>query len=393
MGLFYCLFICLLFMQTYHGKIFDGCRFVQTFYRRHSNIFILDRNQTSLIVRPLYALSNQSFSSLSIGIIYRLADTYLVPVPLLFECPQSQRIYAPIDCQFTINDVRSNLSIRTSESSRITTVPLRFQEYSSSNSIPIRGAYFKQSTIALRNCRLDSKENLFTSDIFYLQIEFEQTIDSSCQHSCIHPELYECSNTCQCRSQQFGIEKFEQFCIDTELGSNCSLTPERCRRMCRISEQIQRGRIDSDCQCPLGMQRVLSNNMYHCESPASSECMNEKPIESCPIGYICQHHRCVQTSVIVRLNESILSLPFVLIGLLSGALLIIILLIIGLIKMRSIRCVKFVHSYGLPIHSNNSSPILNAHLSSLSSPSSTLSSSPKSMNKTCEKYVKIHLFE
>ncbi|CAF4040259.1 unnamed protein product, partial [Rotaria magnacalcarata] len=93
-------------MQTYHGKIFDGCRFVQTFYRRHSNIFILDRNQTSLIVRPLYALSNQSFSSLSIGIIYRLADTYLVPVPLLFECPQSQRIYAPIDCQFTINDVR-----------------------------------------------------------------------------------------------------------------------------------------------------------------------------------------------------------------------------------------------------------------------------------------------
>jgi hypothetical protein len=29
-----------------------------------------------------------------------------VPVPLLFQCSQSERIYAPIDCEFTIIDTR-----------------------------------------------------------------------------------------------------------------------------------------------------------------------------------------------------------------------------------------------------------------------------------------------
>ncbi|CAF4239428.1 unnamed protein product, partial [Rotaria sp. Silwood2] len=101
-----CLFISLYSIQFNHAKIFYNCRFVRTFYHTHSNIFKLDKNQTSLIVQPLYALSNQSFSSRSIGIIYRLADTYLVPVPLLFQCSQSERIYTPVDCEFTIIDIR-----------------------------------------------------------------------------------------------------------------------------------------------------------------------------------------------------------------------------------------------------------------------------------------------
>ncbi len=84
-------------------KLSDNCRFAQTFYQKHSNIFQLNENQTSLTIQPLYALSNQSFS---IGIIYRLADTYLVPVPLVFQCPQNQRISSPIDCEFTIVDTR-----------------------------------------------------------------------------------------------------------------------------------------------------------------------------------------------------------------------------------------------------------------------------------------------
>jgi hypothetical protein len=104
------LFIIILALQIYHAKIFNGCRFFETFYKTHSNIFQLNHDQTSLTMRPLYALSNQSFSSvnqsLSIGIIYRLADTYLVPVPLLFQCPGSEQIYAPNECEFTIIDNR-----------------------------------------------------------------------------------------------------------------------------------------------------------------------------------------------------------------------------------------------------------------------------------------------
>jgi hypothetical protein len=94
------------FLKFYQMKIFNDCRFAGKFYQKHSNIFKLDKNQTSLTIQPLYALSNQSFSTLSIGIIYRLADTYLVPVPILFQCQQIERIFAPIDCEFTIIDAR-----------------------------------------------------------------------------------------------------------------------------------------------------------------------------------------------------------------------------------------------------------------------------------------------
>lgn len=249
----------------------------------------------------------------------------------------------------------------------------------------IRGAYFKQSVIALHNCRFDTKDNLRTSEIFYLNIQFEQPINSSCQNACLHPQLYECSpitNTCQCRSRQFSIEKFEQFCVDTELGSNCSRTPERCRRLCRVSHQIQIGEIDRYCQCPLGMQRLISNNQFYCESSIKMECINEKSILTCPNGYICQQNRCVHASILLRLNVSILSYPFIFIGLLMTTLLIIIILIISLIKMRSIKCVTFVHPYGLNMHSSNVTPILNVRLSSLSSTtSSTLSSKSTCMNE------------
>jgi hypothetical protein len=288
---------------------------------------------------------------------------------------------------------QADLSIRTTESTRTATVPLHFRDYSSLNSTPIRGAYFKQSTIALRNCRLTTKENVFTSNVFHLRIEFEQMINSPCQHTCIHPQLYECSsvsNTCQCRLPSTGIEKFGHLCVDTELGTNCSLTSERCRRICRLSDQIHTGKIDLDCQCPLGTQRILLNNMYHCQLSVLSECNHEKPIANCPTGYICRQKRCIQVSALVRANESILSLPFVLIALLIGAFLIIIILIIGLIKMRSVKCIKFIHPHVLPTHSNNSSPTTITRLSSLSSPCSTLSSSSKSTNR---KYTKINLFE
>ena len=105
---FIIIFICNL--PILHAKVLTDCRFVKTFYEIYPNIFQLNQDQTSLIVRPLYALSNQSFfainQSLSIGIIYRLANTYLVPVPLLFECSQNERLYEPNDCEFTIIDIR-----------------------------------------------------------------------------------------------------------------------------------------------------------------------------------------------------------------------------------------------------------------------------------------------
>ncbi len=212
-------------------------------------------------------------------------------------------------------------------------------------------------------------------------------MNSPCEHTCIHPELYECSsvsNTCQCRSAELGIEKHKHLCIDTELGSNCSFTPERCRRFCRISDQLQTGKIDLNCQCPLGVQRIFSNNIYHCHLPTLSECHDDQPSSTCPNGFICRQTRCI------KISKTSSSLPLILIALLFGCFLIIILLIIGLIKMRSIRCLKFVHSDVLSTHSKHSSPIM---ITGLSSPSSTLSSSSKSTDKNSEKYTKIHFFE
>ena len=104
----YCLLIILLDLN--HALIFHGCRFFEAFYRSHSAIFQLDRNQTLLTVRPLYALVNQSFSpvneTLAMGIIYRQGGTHLVPVPLLLQCPHSERLYAPTECEFSIVDAR-----------------------------------------------------------------------------------------------------------------------------------------------------------------------------------------------------------------------------------------------------------------------------------------------
>lgn len=106
MRLLYWLLIDLFLIQFCNGKTLTDCRYANIFYQTHSNVFGLDTNQTLLTVRPFYSLSNQSSSTLSIGIIYRLANTFLVPVPLLFKCQQSERIYAPIDCEFTIADIR-----------------------------------------------------------------------------------------------------------------------------------------------------------------------------------------------------------------------------------------------------------------------------------------------
>ena len=126
------------------------------------------------------------------------------------------------------------------------------------------------------------------------------------------------------------------------------------------------------------------------------------PTTTCPQDYTCQENRCVQVSIPIRVEESILPLPFILIGLLIGASLIIITLILGLLKMRSIKCVKFVHQQNvLSTHSNNSSPATITRLSTVpssSSPCSTLSSSSKSVklpstNKILEKYTKIDIFE
>jgi hypothetical protein len=125
-------------------------------------------------------------------------------------------------------------------------------------------------------------------------------------------------------------------------------------------------------------------------------------IATCPTDYICRDKRCVYVSVPIRVNESILPLPFLLIALLIGALLIIIILIMGLLKMRSVKCVKFVHPpHVLSTHSANSSPATITRLSTVpssSSPCSTLSSSSKSVklsstNKIGEKYTKINLLD
>ncbi|UJR31632.1 hypothetical protein I4U23_019114 [Adineta vaga] len=396
-------------LQRTNGKIWNNCRFVQRFYQTHSNVFQLNDDQTLLTVRPLYSLSNQSFTtlnqSLSIGIIYPFADTYLVPVPLLFECPGNEQIYTPNDCEFTILDTRVNLSMRRTEPTRTSTVPLQFQNYPSSSvdSFSSHGAYFKQSTVALQNCRLNSNDEILINNSFHLRIEFEQTIGSKCSHECFHSQLYECSSTsqtCQCRSHT--IEKVGHLCIDTELASNCSLTPERCRRLCNIQKQIHSDEIDENCQCPLGTQRIRSNNIYRCELIFLKECDNFKTKNTCPKDYFCQENRCILTTSLNRVNQTILSVPLILIGLLTGALLIIIVLIGGLLKMRSIKCVKFVHQQRvLSNHSSNSSPATITRLSTVhssSSPCSTLSSSSKSLklsstNKISEKYTKIHLFE
>lgn len=98
------------FVPVYCSIRWTGCHFVETVYRTRPTIFHLDQNQTVLTVRALYPFSNRSevstSAALSVGVIHRLADTLLVPVPLLVQCPQSARLYSPVDCELTMIDTR-----------------------------------------------------------------------------------------------------------------------------------------------------------------------------------------------------------------------------------------------------------------------------------------------
>lgn len=274
--------------------------------------------------------------------------------------------------------------------------------------MPLRGAYFRESAVSLRNCRLFSNETIYLSDTFQLRIEFEQTIGSSCREQCSHPRLYQCSSmssTCQCRSPETGIETLGHLCVDTELGSNCTHAPERCRRLCHPQQQKSTGQPDADCQCPLGTRRVLFEDIHRCELPTLPECDQNILNLTCPQNSVCQENRCVSIPVPMPVDASILPLPFILLALLVGALLIIIGLVAGLVRMRSVKCVKFIHASQImstpSTHSGNSSPATITRLSAVhssSSPCSTLSSSSKSVplpstTKSLEKYRKIDLFE
>ena len=58
---------------------------------------------------------NQTISTLSIGITYRLADVYLIHIPRLlllllrFQCVHTEIIVTPIACEFTIVDRQLSL--------------------------------------------------------------------------------------------------------------------------------------------------------------------------------------------------------------------------------------------------------------------------------------------
>ena len=244
--------------------------------------------------------------------------------------------------------------------------------------------------MTLKHCRiLINGTSIELNETFQLRIEFEQTIGSQCEDQCSHPRLYQCSSTsktCQCRSYETGIERFHQYCVDTELGSNCSHSPERCRRQCPLQETLSIEHIEQFCQCPLGSRRIERDGMIRCEMPTSTiECDENHPCPSQPI----------------RLDDNFLPIPVILFALLIGALFIIIVLIIGLLKMRAVKCVKFVHPSTLSTHSGNSSPATITRLSTVTSsasPCSTLSSSSKSVqlpskSKLSEKYQKIDLFD
>ena len=287
--------------------------------------------------------------------------------------------------------MQADASIRISEATRTATVPLRYPTHT------LRGAYFKQSTVTLKNCRTRiNGTSIELVETFHLRIEFEQTIGSPCQDQCSHPRLYQCSSasqTCQCQSYETGIERLHQFCVDTELGSNCSHSPERCRRQCPLHETLSVEQMENFCQCPLGSRRIERDGAVRCEMPATTT--TATTMFDCGENVPCP-------SQSVRLDDSFLPIPVILLALLIGAFFIIIALIIGLLKMRSVKCVKFVHPSTLSTtHSGNSSPATITRLSTVTSsasPCSTLSSSSKSVqlpskSKLSEKYRKIDLFE
>lgn len=269
----------------------------------------------------------------------------------------------------------------------------------------LRGAYFKESIVTLRNCRLTTNEIVILNETFHLRIEFEQTIGSPCLNQCSHSKLYQCSSltkTCQCQTQEFVVDALGKICVDNQLNSNCSLSPERCRRFCRIDQQILRSEIDRFCVCPPGSQRVLWNNFYRCETIKIIECQMNNENSTCGEHFSCQNHRCVPLVDRIRIDQSIFSLPFILVCLLIVAFIIILILTIGMIKMRSVKCVQFIHPPSqIMTNSYSSSPATITRLSTVpssSSPCSTLSSSSKSVQlystgKLIEKYGKFELFE
>ncbi|CAF0877293.1 unnamed protein product [Didymodactylos carnosus] len=387
-------------------------------YSLYENIFQSKNN--TLTIFPLYSLRNVSSDKpLQAGMIYQLSDTKLVPVPLLFECPNPTtnivHFYEPLECEFTILDrsITSSYSRKIkstiSESTRTTIMTLNFQTPFGS----LSGAYFKQSDIIIRHCLMkpvnSTADNLITTNTFDMKLNFEQKIDSPCiTNHCTHSKIYRCNRNnskCEC---QTNVEQFQHLCVEMEIKTNCTLTPERCLKICRNKYSS-----DPDCVCPDGTMktiRYINNSLliiYRCELLILSDC--DEYNRPCPPEYICQKRQCInQNSSILFFNElqqrsdPALPLPLLLIALLIGATLIIIFLIIGLLKMRSMKSIKFVQSttaYLPSIQHLSSSPTLTTtrnsdsttSRNSSSSPCSTISSSSKSLQS--EKYTKVQITE
>lgn len=96
--------------------------------------------------------------------------------------------------------------------------------------------------ITLENCRLKyANENLSITTKFYLDIQFEQKINSPCEQTCLHSNLYHCSSinkTCQCLLKEFQTSIYPELCIDRQSISNCSYSPERCLRLSSSHNQF-----------------------------------------------------------------------------------------------------------------------------------------------------------
>ncbi|CAF1270264.1 unnamed protein product [Didymodactylos carnosus] len=346
------------------------------------------------------------------GLIYKLSDTQLVPVPLVFECinPTTNNIhfYEALECEFTILDraIISSYS-RTiksilSEPTRTKIMTLNFQTPLG----PLSGAYFKQSDIIIRHCVLkpvnSTTDNLITNNTFDLKLNFEQKINSPCiTNHCTHSKLYHCNKNnskCEC---QINVEQFQHVCVETEIKTNCTLTPERCLKICRNKYSF-----DPDCICPDGITKTIhyiNNNslpIYRCELLMLSDC--DENYYHCPFDYICQNGQCINNNVVIvgeqRQFIPQLALSLLLIALLIGAILTIVCLIICLLKMRLMKSVKFVRSTMTYLPSSSSSTrrtTINScstlSTNSSSSPCSTISSSSKSLQ--LEKCTKIQLIK
>ncbi|CAF0877014.1 unnamed protein product [Rotaria sordida] len=314
-------------ITTITPNLLYNCSFLSNIYLSNAAVFdqFQFNNYTSIKLTANYAFISSSLllSTFELGLIYQFSTTnYLVPFPVIFNCASIVH-----SCQLkTMKD--TTMITHDSEPIRVQLTSFNYMSITRQVQFNQMGLYLKQGRYQLSNCSLnDGQQMTDPKTIFYIQIQYEKSIGSSCDSMndiCGSSSLTTCtSSTCTCHVSSSALVSYSDsfYCADMINSSNCKIFPSRCITWCNGTKNYL-------CICPIGTLKFQRNNIFVCELPINSNncSINDNDIPRCSYEQCCINGKCIDcsmtstTSKSIRTNDSLDERLRIAVGVIAGLL-------------------------------------------------------------------------